>query len=63
MSVDQSAGSFQLDKKEYPVVSENDLGAPCCVVSPCFFLSDGVFLPSDHGLDFLNQFITTDQAN
>ena len=26
--------SFQLDKKEYPVVSQNDLGAPCCVVSP-----------------------------
>ena len=29
--------SFQLDKKEYPVVSQNDLGAPCCVVSPFFF--------------------------
>ena len=26
--------SFQLDKKFYPVVSQNDLGAPCCVVSP-----------------------------
>ena len=26
--------SFQLDKKEYPVVSQNDLGAPFCVVSP-----------------------------
>ena len=29
--------SFQLDKKEYPVVSQNDLGAPCCVVSPVSF--------------------------
>ena len=29
-----TAASFHLDKKEYPVVSENDLGAPCCVVSP-----------------------------
>ena len=29
--------SFQLDKKEYPVVSQNDLGAPCCVVSPFIF--------------------------
>ena len=26
--------TFQLDKKEYPVVSQNDLGVPCCVVSP-----------------------------
>ena len=35
--------SFQLDKKEYPVVSQNDLGAPCCVVSPFFFLIDSAF--------------------
>ena len=27
-----------LDKKEYPVVSQNDLGAPCCVVSPNMFV-------------------------
>ena len=33
-----SCAHFQLDKKEYPVVSQNDLGAPCCVVSPIFFL-------------------------
>ena len=30
--------SFQLDKKEYPVVSQNDLGAPRCVVSPKNYL-------------------------
>ena len=35
-----SSGHFTLDKNEYPVVSPNDQGAPCCVV----FLYDNIGL-------------------